>query len=46
MALDQAEALHVLHGRAPDLILVDFHLAPGVAGCQGLQAERGIEPVV
>lgn len=39
-AVDQAEALQVLQGRAPDLILADFHLDHGVTGCQVVQALR------
>ncbi len=39
-ARDQAEALHALDGRAPDVILADFHLDHGVTGCQVVQALR------
>ncbi|WP_025130632.1 NahK/ErcS family hybrid sensor histidine kinase/response regulator [Pseudomonas sp. PH1b] len=33
-ATDQAAALEVLQGRAPELILADFHLDHGVTGCE------------
>ncbi|WP_434647455.1 ATP-binding response regulator [Pseudomonas sp. D1-2] len=33
-ATDQAAALDVLRGRAPELILADFHLDHGVVGCE------------
>ncbi|MNG96106.1 Autoinducer 2 sensor kinase/phosphatase LuxQ [compost metagenome] len=33
-ASDYAEALAVLKGRAPELILADFHLDHGVTGCE------------
>ena len=39
-AMDQDEALQVLEGRAPDIILADFHLDHGVTGCQVVQALR------
>ncbi len=39
-AMDQNEALQVLEGRAPDIILADFHLDHGVTGCQVVQALR------
>jgi len=39
-AADQTEALQVLQGRAPDLILADFHLDHGVTGGQVVQALR------
>ena len=39
-AMDHDEALQVLEGRAPDIILADFHLDHGVTGCQVVQALR------
>lgn len=39
-ATDQQAALHVLQGRAPELILADFHLDHGVTGCQVVQQLR------
>ncbi|MBC2381072.1 response regulator [Pseudomonas sp. WS 5106] len=33
-ATDQAGALQVLQGRAPELILADYHLDHGVVGCE------------
>ncbi len=33
-ATDEAGALDVLQGRAPELILADFHLDHGVVGCE------------
>ncbi|EJO94021.1 PAS/PAC sensor hybrid histidine kinase [Ectopseudomonas mendocina DLHK] len=39
-ALDLPEALQRLQGRAPDLILADFHLDHGVLGCQVIQQLR------
>lgn len=33
-ATDEAGALYVLQGRAPELILADFHLDHGVVGCE------------
>ncbi|RBJ78300.1 response regulator [Pseudomonas sp. MWU12-2534b] len=39
-ATDQAAALAVLQGRAPELILADFHLDHGVTGCQVVQQMR------
>ncbi|ARS49381.1 histidine kinase [Ectopseudomonas mendocina] len=39
-ALDLPEALQRLQGRAPDLILADFHLDHGVLGCQVIQRLR------
>ncbi|MDO8695996.1 MAG: NahK/ErcS family hybrid sensor histidine kinase/response regulator, partial [Pseudomonas sp.] len=39
-ATDQAAALSVLQGRAPELILADFHLDHGVTGCQVVQHLR------
>lgn len=39
-ATDQAAALAVLQGRAPELILADFHLDHGVTGCQVVQQLR------
>ncbi|MDO9320357.1 MAG: NahK/ErcS family hybrid sensor histidine kinase/response regulator [Pseudomonas sp.] len=39
-ATDQAAALRVLQGRAPELILADFHLDHGVTGCQVVQHLR------
>ena len=32
-ATDQAEAMEVLQGRAPELILADYHLDHGIVGC-------------
>ncbi|MGZ0784692.1 hybrid sensor histidine kinase/response regulator [Pseudomonas saponiphila] len=40
IATDQAAALAVLQGRAPELILADFHLDHGVTGCQVVQQLR------
>uniref|UniRef100_A4XTR7 histidine kinase n=1 Tax=Ectopseudomonas mendocina (strain ymp) TaxID=399739 RepID=A4XTR7_ECTM1 len=40
IALDLPEALQRLQGRAPDLILADFHLDHGVLGCQVIQRLR------
>ncbi|WP_265534530.1 PAS domain-containing hybrid sensor histidine kinase/response regulator [Pseudomonas saponiphila] len=40
IATDQAAALAVLQGRAPELILADFHLDHGVTGCQVVQHLR------
>ncbi|MCO7580136.1 MULTISPECIES: NahK/ErcS family hybrid sensor histidine kinase/response regulator [Pseudomonas chlororaphis group] len=39
-ATDQAAALAVLQGQAPELILADFHLDHGVTGCQVVQQLR------
>ncbi|MWV13627.1 response regulator [Pseudomonas sp. R-28-1W-6] len=39
-ALDQAQALEVLDERAPDLLLVDYHLDLGVTGSEVVQALR------
>ncbi|MFJ7142270.1 NahK/ErcS family hybrid sensor histidine kinase/response regulator [Pseudomonas protegens] len=39
-ATDQAAALVVLQGRAPELILADFHLDHGVTGCEVVQQLR------
>ena len=39
-AVDLAEALQKLQGRAPEVILVDFHLDHGVLGCQVIQQLR------
>ncbi|MFJ2381716.1 PAS domain-containing hybrid sensor histidine kinase/response regulator [Pseudomonas protegens] len=39
-ATDQATALEVLQGRAPELILADFHLDHGVTGCQVVRRLR------
>ncbi|MBW8352993.1 MAG: response regulator [Pseudomonas sp.] len=39
-ATDQAAALAVLQGRAPELILADYHLDHGVTGCQVVQQLR------
>ncbi|MBA4246181.1 MAG: hybrid sensor histidine kinase/response regulator [Pseudomonas sp.] len=39
-ALDLPEALQRLQGRAPDLILADFHLDHGVLGCDVIQQLR------
>ncbi|KAF0864207.1 NahK/ErcS family hybrid sensor histidine kinase/response regulator [Pseudomonas sp. LD120] len=39
-ATDQAAALAVLQGRAPELILADFHLDHGVTGCDVVQQLR------
>lgn len=39
-ALDQAQALEVLGERAPDLLLVDYHLDLGVTGSEVVQALR------
>ncbi len=39
-ATDQDAALQVLQGRAPELILADFHLDHGVTGCQVVQHLR------
>ncbi|MGC5703121.1 response regulator [Pseudomonas sp. NFXW11] len=39
-ATDQAAALEVLQGRAPELILADFHLDHGVTGCQVVKQLR------
>lgn len=39
-ATDQAAALEVLQGRAPELILADFHLDHGVTGCQVVRRLR------
>ncbi|MCY7262006.1 MULTISPECIES: PAS domain-containing hybrid sensor histidine kinase/response regulator [Pseudomonas] len=39
-ATDQAAALAVLQGRAPELILADFHLDHGVTGCEVVQQLR------
>ena len=39
-ATDQTAALSVLQGRAPELILADFHLDHGVTGCQVVQHLR------
>ncbi|HBX56811.1 hybrid sensor histidine kinase/response regulator [Pseudomonas sp. UBA2684] len=39
-AVDQQAALQALDGRAPDLILADFHLDNGVVGCQVVQHLR------
>lgn len=33
-ATDEASALDVLQGRAPELVLADFHLDHGVVGCE------------
>lgn len=40
IATDQAAALAVLQGQAPELILADFHLDHGVTGCQVVQHLR------
>ena len=39
-ATDEADALSVLQGQAPELILADFHLDHGVTGCQVVQHLR------
>ncbi|VXC08587.1 Hybrid sensor histidine kinase/response regulator [Pseudomonas sp. 8AS] len=39
-ALDQVQALEVLDERAPDLLLVDYHLDLGVTGSEVVQALR------
>ncbi|MFI8748084.1 NahK/ErcS family hybrid sensor histidine kinase/response regulator [Pseudomonas sp. NPDC077186] len=39
-ALDLPEALQRLQGRAPEVILADFHLDHGVLGCQVIQQLR------
>ncbi|MBB1612009.1 MULTISPECIES: PAS domain-containing hybrid sensor histidine kinase/response regulator [Pseudomonas] len=39
-ATDQAAAMEVLQGRAPELILADFHLDHGVTGCQVVRRLR------
>lgn len=39
-ATDQAAALEALQGRAPELILADFHLDHGVTGCQVVRRLR------
>ncbi|MEX6504508.1 hybrid sensor histidine kinase/response regulator [Pseudomonas zhanjiangensis] len=39
-AVDEAAAIEALGGRAPDLILADFHLDHGVTGCEVLVALR------
>lgn len=39
-AVDLAEALQRLQGRAPEVILADFHLDHGVLGCQVIQQLR------
>ena len=39
-ATDQAAALEVLQGRAPELILADFHLDHGVTGCEVVKQLR------
>lgn len=39
-ATDQTAALAVLQGRAPELILADFHLDHGVTGCEVVQQLR------
>lgn len=39
-ATDQAAALAVLQGQAPELILADFHLDHGVTGCEVVQQLR------
>nr|WP_322941905.1 NahK/ErcS family hybrid sensor histidine kinase/response regulator [Pseudomonas sp. s4] len=39
-AVDLAEALQKLQGRAPEVILADFHLDHGVLGCQVIQQLR------
>ncbi|MDD2061208.1 hybrid sensor histidine kinase/response regulator [Pseudomonas sp. GD03860] len=40
-AADYSEALAVLAGRAPELILADFHLDHGVTGCEVVRDLRG-----
>jgi len=39
-ALDQDSALRQLNGRAPEVILADYHLDHGVLGCQVVSALR------
>ncbi|EJL05378.1 MULTISPECIES: hybrid sensor histidine kinase/response regulator [Pseudomonas] len=39
-ATDEAGALDVLQGRAPELILADFHLDHGVVGCEVVKRLR------
>jgi len=39
-AVDLPEALQRLQGRAPEVILADFHLDHGVLGCQVIQQLR------
>jgi len=39
-AVDLAEALQRLQGKAPEVILADFHLDHGVLGCQVIQQLR------
>lgn len=39
-AVDLSEALQRLQGRAPEVILADFHLDHGVLGCQVIQQLR------
>ncbi|NBF06946.1 response regulator [Pseudomonas sp. Fl5BN2] len=39
-ATDEGAALEVLQGRAPELILADFHLDHGVTGCEVVQRLR------
>lgn len=39
-ALDLPEALENLQGRAPEVILADFHLDHGVLGCEVIQQLR------
>jgi len=34
IATDRESALQVLQGRAPELVLADFHLDDGVTGCE------------
>ncbi|SDJ68557.1 hybrid sensor histidine kinase/response regulator [Pseudomonas indica] len=40
-ATDHAMALDVLQGRAPELILADYHLDDGVLGCEVVRDLRG-----
>ncbi|MBS7663100.1 response regulator [Pseudomonas lalucatii] len=46
-AFDQEEALRALDGRAPELILADFHLDHGLTGCQVVRQlrERFASPI-
>ncbi|WMN20017.1 NahK/ErcS family hybrid sensor histidine kinase/response regulator [Pseudomonas piscis] len=39
-AADQAAALEALQGRAPELILADFHLDHGITGCEVVRQLR------
>ncbi|MGF6149436.1 PAS domain-containing hybrid sensor histidine kinase/response regulator [Pseudomonas fluorescens] len=39
-ATDESAALHALQGRAPELILADFHLDHGVIGCDVIRHLR------